>query len=41
VNFNSIDYSFIKDDAEKERLKKQLRERFRKFENEILAAHKP
>jgi adenosine deaminase len=37
--YNSIDYSFIKEDSEKERLKAQLRERFRKFETEVLAAH--
>jgi len=37
--FNSIDYSFIKEDAVKEKLKEQLRERFSAFEKEVLATH--
>ena len=38
--FNSIDYSFIKEESVKARLKAQLRERFNKFEQEVLATHK-
>ncbi len=38
--FNSIDYSFIKEDAVKEKLKLQLKARFSTFEKEVLATHK-
>ena len=38
--FNSIDYSFIKEDAVKEKLRTQLKERFSDFEKKVLAAHK-
>ena len=37
--FNSIDYSFIKEDAVKEKLKSDLRTQFREFEKEVLATH--
>jgi adenosine deaminase len=37
--FNSIDYSFIEEDAVKEKLKAQLRTDFRHFEKEVLATH--
>jgi adenosine deaminase len=37
--FNSIDYSFIKDEAVKEKLKADLRNRFREFEKEVLTTH--
>jgi len=38
--FNSIDYSFIKEEGVKAKLKQQLKERFDRFENEITTAHK-
>lgn len=37
--FNSIDYSFIKEDAVKEKLRSQLRANFRQFEKDVLATH--
>ena len=37
--FNSIDYSFIKEDAVREKLKAQLRASFRQFEKDVLATH--
>ena len=37
--YNSIDYSFIKEGSTKEQLKKQLKERFSKFENEVMTVH--
>ena len=37
--FNSIDYSFIKEDAIKASLRAQLKARFTKFEQEVLATH--
>lgn len=38
--FNSIDYSFIEEDAVKEKLSKDLKQRFRKFEETISQTHK-
>ena len=37
--YNSIDYSFIKEDGVKEKLKSQLNEGFGKFEKEVMSAH--
>ena len=37
--YNSIDYSFIKEESVKKKLKAQLDERFRKFEKTVLAGH--
>ncbi|MCW3122122.1 MAG: adenosine deaminase [Flavipsychrobacter sp.] len=37
--FNSIDYSFIKEDAVKEKLKAQITERFKVFEKDVLTTH--
>ncbi len=37
--YNSIDYSFIKEESVKAKLKAQLHERFNKFEQEVLATH--
>src|ERR1019366_5950481 len=37
--FNSIDYSFIKEDAVKEKLKAGLKSHFDIFEKEVLATH--
>ena len=37
--YNSIDYSFIKERSTKEQLKTQLKERFSKFENEVMTTH--
>ncbi len=38
--FNSIDYSFIKEEGVKEGLKEQLRKRFQNFENDVIVTHK-
>ncbi len=37
--FNSIDYSFIEEDSIKEKLKTDLKARFRTFEKEFIATH--
>ena len=37
--YNSIDYSFIKDNGVRDKLKSQLKERFSKFEREVMETH--
>ena len=37
--YNSIDYSFIEEQSIKDKLKTQLKERFEKFEKEVMTAH--
>ena len=37
--YNSIDYSFIEEDSIKDKIKKQLDEKFATFEREVLATH--
>lgn len=37
--FNSIDFSFIKEEVVKEKIKAQLKEHFQQFEKDILEAH--
>jgi adenosine deaminase len=39
--YNSIDYSFIKEDAIKERLRSDLAERFSHFEKEVIESLPP
>ena len=37
--FNSINYSFIEEDAVKEKIKKQITNQFRQFEDDVLKTH--
>ena len=37
--YNSIDYSFIKEENIKEQLRSQVKDRFSKFEKEVMSAH--